>query len=268
LNAKPHHLRGDAIRLQQVFWNVLKNAAKFTPKNGKISVETSVTNKGGQLNVKITDTGIGMTDEELNRVFKAFSQGDHVASGAHRFGGLGLGLAISKQLVELHSGHIHASSDGRNQGACLIIELPFAKMESENAPPLKSSSKNPSAKQKSKGAGAKILLVEDHEPTRNTLTALLLRRQYKIFAAASLAEARKIAGEEKIDLVISDIGLPDGSGYALMSELRDGFGLKGIALTGYGMEHDIEQAQTAGFVAHVTKPVRMELLEQVLGEAL
>jgi CheY-like chemotaxis protein len=133
---------------------------------------------------------------------------------------------------------------------------------------LKSASKVSSSKQKNKGVGARILLVEDHEPTRNALTVLLLRRQYKIFAAASIAEARKIAGEEKIDLVISDIGLPDGSGYTLMSELRDDFGLKGIALTGYGMEHDVEQAQTAGFMAHVTKPVRMESLEKVLGEVV
>jgi CheY-like chemotaxis protein len=123
-------------------------------------------------------------------------------------------------------------------------------------------------KQKGKGIGARILLVEDHEPTRSALTVLLLRRHYKIFAASSVAEALKIAGQEKIDLVISDIGLPDGNGYALMSELRDKFKLRGIALTGYGMEHDVAQAQTAGFMSHLTKPVRMESLEKVLGEVI
>ena len=102
LKAKPHQVRGDAVRLQQVFWNVLKNAVKFTPKGGKITVETFLTDGGDHLNLKMTDNGIGMTGEELSRVFKAFSQGDHVTTSSHRFGGLGLGLAISRQIVELH----------------------------------------------------------------------------------------------------------------------------------------------------------------------
>jgi CheY-like chemotaxis protein len=268
LKAKQRQMRGDAVRLQQVFWNVLKNAVKFTPPGGKITVETFVAADGEQLNVKITDTGIGMTGEELTRIFTAFSQGDHAVASSHRFGGLGLGLAISRQIVEQHSGHIHAVSEGRNKGSIFTIELPVAKMKNKDSPPVKIAPKNISFAQEAKNAGARILLVEDHEPTRNALTILLLRRHYKIFAAGSLAEARKIVGKEKIDFVISDIGLPDGNGNDLMKDLGERYGLKGIALTGYGMEQDVERSLAAGFVTHLTKPVHVQSLEKALSAAL
>jgi CheY-like chemotaxis protein len=218
--------------------------------------------------VKISDSGIGMTDDELNRIFKAFSQGDHAAGSSHRFGGLGLGLAISRKIVELHSGRIHAASEGRNKGSAFIIELPVTKMEDKDSIPAEGTVKNLSPRQKNKIVGARILLVEDHEPTRNALTVLLIRRNYKIFAAASLAEARKIAGREKIDFVISDIGLPDGSGNELMTELGEQYSLKGIALTGYGMEQDVERSVAAGFVTHLTKPIHVQSLEKALASAL
>lgn len=111
---------------------------------------------------------------------------------------------------------------------------------------------------------ARILLVEDHEPTRTALLNLLERHKYKVFAVESIAKAREIANQQTIDLVISDIGLPDGSGNDLMKELRDRFGLKGIALTGYGMEQDVLHTLTSGFVTHLIKPVRMEALEKEL----
>ena len=125
-----------------------------------------------------------------------------------------------------------------------------------------------SPKQNKKNAGVRILLVEDHEPTRNALANLLIRRRYKVLAAGSVAAARQIAGKEKIDFVISDIGLPDGNGNDLMAELGECYNLKGIALTGYGMEQDIERNLTAGFVAHLTKPVRVQSLEKALASAL
>jgi signal transduction histidine kinase len=124
LNGNPSIVNGDAVRLQQIFWNVLKNAAKFTPHHGRITIATST--NGGQLNVQVTDTGIGLTQEELNRIFEPFSQGDHATYNTHRFGGLGLGLTISRQLVELHHGKIQAESIGRDKGATFIIELPIA----------------------------------------------------------------------------------------------------------------------------------------------
>ncbi len=128
---------GDEVRLQQVFWNVLKNAVKFTPPKGKITIEAIL--KNGQLSVSITDTGIGMAQEEVERVFDAFAQGDHARTESHRFGGLGLGLAISRRLVEMHSGHIYARSEGRDKGSTFVIELPLAKIEAAN-PPLNENS--------------------------------------------------------------------------------------------------------------------------------
>ena len=122
-----HTVNGDAMRLQQVFWNILTNAVKFTPKQGMISVETSIARKPNmELLVRVTDSGIGMTPEESARVFHTFVQGDHAdGHGTHHFGGLGLGLAISKNLVHLHSGTITAQSAGRNQGATFIVTLPL-----------------------------------------------------------------------------------------------------------------------------------------------
>jgi PAS domain S-box-containing protein len=269
--ADQYMILGDAVRLQQIFWNVLKNAVKFTPEGGKITIETRTPAESGNVAVKIIDTGIGLTIGEITHIFNAFSQGDHAGtSGSHRFGGLGLGLAISRMLVELHSGVIHAASAGRDQGATFTIELPFVQVEEWNnnsAPPERPATNNPQTALKKK-SGGRILLVEDHEPTRTALARLLTRRDYKVTTATSVAEARAFARREKFDLVVSDMGLPDGNGYTLMSELRDEFGLKGIALTGYGMEQDVLRGQNAGFVAHLTKPVRMESLEKALIEVI
>ena len=261
LKARRNRVAGDSVRLQQVFWNVLQNAVKFTPKGGKIIIETAVLKAKGPLLIKLTDTGIGMTREELARVFGIFSQGDH-AGISRRFGGLGLGLAISQKIIELHSGRIYAASKGRDRGAVFTIELPLAPIGNEEGLPKKSASARLSSTPKFKGAN--ILLVEDHEPTRKALASMLVRRHYIIQAAGSVAEARKIAEKDKIDFVISDIGLPDGSGNDLMIELNDRFALKGIALTGYGMEKDIQSSLAAGFVAHLTKPVHIQALEKVL----
>jgi PAS domain S-box-containing protein len=265
LEEKPCALKGDAVRLQQVFWNVLKNAVKFNSEGGRITVQTSVI-EGEKIAVKIIDTGIGLTPGEMSRIFNAFSQGDHAGNvDAHRFGGLGLGLTISRMLVELHAGTIQAASAGREQGATFIIELPLvpANQPSGGFTPSVPPAKNGSPKK----LGMRILLVEDHEPTRTALSHLLTRRDCKVMAATSVAEAQELARRENFDLVVSDIGLPDGNGYTLMSELRKDFGLKGIALTGYGMEQDVIRGQNAGFVAHLTKPVRMESLEKALRAA-
>jgi PAS domain S-box-containing protein len=264
LDATPSLVVGDAIRLQQVFWNVLKNAVKFTPANGRIKVETAI---GGdsQLLIKVTDTGIGMNADELARVFSAFAQGDHARTGSsHKFGGLGLGLAISKNLIELHSGKITAQSAGSGLGSSFLLELPLAKEikatnETEQVPKPKTSvflGKD--------SVQLSILLVEDHEITRTVLAQLLTRRNYKVVTADSITRARAIARQDKFDLLISDIGLPDGNGNDLMKELHENYGLKGIALTGYGMEEDIARGKAAGFVTHLTKPVLIQSLENAL----
>ena len=261
LNAEEHNVLADAVRLQQVFWNILKNAVKFTPEKGQITVESSVSGDGESLCVKVIDSGIGMTREELDRIFTAFSQGNHKA--ARRFGGLGLGLAISRKLIELHSGQISASSSGSGRGSTFTIELPLARPGCNGLLADELPAKEILAN-KSKPGSVHILLVEDHAPTRDALTRLLLRRNFKVASAASLAEARKLAAEKRFDLVISDIGLPDGSGNDLMTELNRDYGLKGAALTGCGMEQDVERSLASGFLTHLTKPVGIDSLEKAL----
>jgi len=266
-------LKGDAVRLQQVFWNVLKNAVKFTPDNGTIAIET-VAAPGGKMTIRIIDSGIGLTAQEIDRIFDAFSQGDHANSGSpHRFGGIGLGLSISKKLVELHGGTISATSAGRGKGATFVIELPHLQtgkahdksIPGERGEPLAESGSRPKRIQQ---RGMSILLVEDHEPTRTALAHLLSRRDFKVQAAATLGEARGLVRREHFDLLISDLGLPDGDGYTLMAELHDAFGLKGIALSGYGMEQDLARSQKAGFSTHLVKPVRVEALERALSDLI
>jgi CheY-like chemotaxis protein len=247
---------------------------KFTNPGGKITVETS--SGANTLVIKIADTGIGMTPDEVHRVFTAFSQGAHAEAGnSHRFGGLGLGLAISQKLVEFHAGKITAKSEGRDKGTAIIVELPLAHGPKEEESDhqdhsFQGSSNNTSAANHkfAKKSGIRILLVEDHEPTRMSLARLLTHRYYEVITAGSVAEARDLASSHEFQLLISDIGLPDGNGYDLMMELRKSRPVKGIALTGYGMEHDIARSQDAGFVAHLTKPVGIQSLESALNAVL
>jgi PAS domain S-box-containing protein len=265
--ATEHGIIGDAIRLQQVFLNVLQNAVKFTAERGKILVETWSRKNDRKVAVRISDTGIGMTHSEMERVFNTFSHGDHANGGPHRFEHVGLG--ISKMLVELHSGRIQVSSEGRGRGSVFVIEFPLADAAPDQArtdpqktrPTVEKGGARP-------GPRVRILLVEDHEPTRKALTHLLSRRNYEVEIAASIAEALEIAGKGRFDVVISDIGLPDGLGYDLMEELKSRYRLRGIALTGYGMEKDVVRSQKAGFVFHLTKPVHAQALDQALGTVL
>jgi signal transduction histidine kinase/PAS domain-containing protein len=258
----PAPVRGDAVRLQQVFWNLLKNAVKFTPQGGRIDVHTRVS-PGRSIRVEIIDSGIGLTPEEITRAFDSFAQGAHAARGDSPYGGLGLGLAITRKMVALHSGRIEVASAGRDQGACFSVEFPLATGEDGRgeAPPLPPV---PSASR----PGVRVLLVEDHQPTRQALLQLLVHRHYEVIAAGSVAEATAIVARKRFDLVISDIGLPDGSGYDMMAALHRDFGLRGIALTGYGSAQDRSLALASGFVAHLTKPVSIQALEAALVGAI
>jgi signal transduction histidine kinase len=268
----PHCMvSGDDVRLKQVFWNVIKNAIKFTPERGQIAVETMpAMGIDEQLEIKVTDTGIGMTPAELERVFEAFCQGDHtMEDGTHRFGGIGLGLAISRMLVKLHEGSISAKSDGRGKGTMISILLPLLRPSAKvpeaakHAPAATPDAFVPHTAERQR----RILLVEDHPSTVDALTQLLVRRKYEVVVAKCLAEARELYRREKFDLLISDIGLPDGNGYELMSELRGSNGLVGIALTGYGMEEDVDRSRKAGFFMQLTKPVSIQALDSALAAA-
>lgn len=261
LTARPLNAEADPVRMQQVFWNILSNAIKFTPEGGAITIETALIDE--TIQIKITDNGMGMDPEELNTLFGAFVQGRHV-NQARRYGGLGLGLAITKMLVEAHAGRVEAASNGRNTGSTFTIRIPRTLIPSPPPDPLKNPANPSAAAERAGRSGLRILLVEDHEPTRTALGFLLNRRGYQVVKAASSNEARSLAAAEKIDLVISDIGLPDGSGNELMAELRDQHGLRGIALTGYGMEEDVARSNAAGFATHLTKPVDISALEKAL----
>ena len=256
LNAPQRTVSADAVRLQQVFWNVIRNAVKFTPVGGRITIETDL--RGDKWTFKITDTGIGISSAEMGRLFTAFSQPEN---STNRFGGLGLGLAISQKLIELHSGQIRAFSAGRDKGSAFTIELPIAPVARANGH-AKPTAAAPSSRPSS--GNLRILLVEDHEPTRTTLAQLLTDRSFHVTSAASLAEARTFASVENYNVLISDIGLPDGTGYDLMIEMKRRGPVKGIALTGYGMAEDVARSKAAGFVAHLTKPIRVQSLEAAL----
>ena len=264
MRAAHHTVRADAGRLQQVFWNVIKNAVKFTPRGGQVWVTTAVGPLGNELVVQVRDTGIGMEPAELQKIFGAFMQGDHAPRGhSHRFGGLGLGLAISEKLVSLHGGRIEAASEGKDRGSTFSIYLPLVASTGVLSP-RPAASASGSAHPLPSGEGKKILLVEDHEATRSSLAHLLRRRGYVVVAVASKSAALHEAAQQQFGLVLSDIGLPDGDGFDLMRQLQKLHGLTGIALTGYGMEEDLARSSNAGFSAHLTKPINVQLLDRTL----
>jgi PAS domain S-box-containing protein len=262
----PLYVRGDAVRIRQVLWNLLNNAAKFTPPSGTITVGTGVSPDDGGVVVSISDTGLGLTPGELLEIFNAFAQGEHARGEGSRFGGLGLGLAISQRLMELHGGSITAESPGRDLGATFKLQMP--RLRETAAAPVPTAGSPDKPVQEAAEAPCRlwnILLVEDHEPTREALVGLLERRGHRVFTAASLSEALQVAASADFNLLISDIGLPDGNGNDLMTELRRGKpGLQGVAFTGYGMEHDIARSRAAGFAEHLTKPVRVQSLDAAL----
>ena len=268
LSETPCAVFGDPVRLQQIFWNVIRNAVKFTPIGGHITVQTEVSNRS-RMTVRVTDTGIGMVPAEIARLFTAFSQAETAENSvAHRLGGLGVGLAISQKLVELHSGRIQAFSQGRDKGSTFTIELPLMPVAAgdQTASTETDGTANPPVAM-APPKEFSILVVEDHEPTRTTLAGMLKRRNYRVTTASSLAEARSAVNSTPFDLIISDLGLPDGTGYELMSELKKRGTIPGIALTGYGMAADIARTREAGFVAHLTKPVHAQSLEAALNTA-
>jgi PAS domain S-box-containing protein len=256
LDAQNHCTIGDPVRLQQVFWNVLLNSVKFTPPGGWVRISTANV-EPATLRVTVADSGLGIDPAEMPFIFEKFGQGSHSVT-PHRFGGLGLGLSIAKLLVERHNGRIWAESAGTGEGSTFHVDLPL--LVGESSPPQSGSNgdaQGPVPVQR-------ILLVEDHEPTRTTLSRLLNRRGHSVASAASVAGARELAAKANFDLVISDLGLPDGTGHELMAELKGMYGLSGIALSGYGMEDDIQRSSDAGFCAHLTKPVDVAALESAL----
>ena len=253
LGAKTMHMRADPARLQQIFWNLINNAVKFTPENGRISISTG-NDTNGRLRVEIVDSGLGIDPEALPKIFDAFEQG-----GRTQLGGLGLGLAISKTLVEAHEGTISAQSAGRNKGSTFTLVFPTCeRAEAEIAPV-------PSPQMPIRQA-LRILLVEDHEDTNRSLTNLLRHRGYQVQSALNFQSALEMGATEEFDVLISDLALPDGSGIDLMRTLQSNRPVFGIALTGFGMEDDIRRGREAGFQHHLVKPIDLNKLDSLIQE--
>lgn len=258
LNAHQVNVHGDIVRLQQAFWNVLRNAVKFTREHGIISI-TSGTTGENKIWVRIADSGIGFNSDSGPSLFQAFEQGGSAVT--RQYGGLGLGLAITKSIVDAHGGSISAESAGPGKGATFTLEFPLDSVHHSKA-----VMSFPSASASTRSSKIKILLVEDHKDTRVSIQRLLEIAGHNVFAAASATQALEIAAANEIDLVVSDLGLPDMTGHELMKQLRNVHSLSGIALSGYGMEEDVERSRLAGFQNHLTKPVSFDQLKDIIAE--
>lgn len=261
-----HRVWGDASRLTQILWNLLNNAVKFTSAEGTITVRSrrEPGDGAGWLEIEVADDGIGIEPEVLPRIFEGFEQGER--SITRQFGGLGLGLAISKAIAEMHGGSLSAASEGRGRGSVFTLRLPdggeLAAGETGHAADAKPAD----------GAGRPLhlLLVEDHADTAEAMADLLRLLGHRVDVAGTVAAALTTAersAADPFDLVVSDLGLPDGTGMDLMRELTRRYGLRGIALSGYGMEEDVRGSLEAGFARHLTKPVNLQALESAIRQA-
>jgi signal transduction histidine kinase/ActR/RegA family two-component response regulator len=271
LAARRHDVDADPIRLQQVLWNLLKNAIKFTPTGGTLTVRSRDGQHGvnasasastglraaGMLVITVSDTGIGIDAEVLPRIFDMFEQGG--AEAMRRSGGLGLGLTISRSIVEQHGGRLIASSEGFNRGACFTIEMPAAST-AETVPTIEPVSADERAARRPQ----RILLVDDNDDTRNSLAELLGRRGHDVRVAEGVEAALRIATGCQIDLLISDIELVDGTGLQLIGALRSERPIPAIALSGFGSSDDLEFSRSAGFAVHLMKPVDLQALEAAI----
>jgi PAS domain S-box-containing protein len=271
ITATETHVLADSARMTQVFWNLLQNACKFTPPDGAIDVQVSnvpgAKGANPDLLVAVCDTGIGVNPENMPRIFTAFEQGER--SRARTFGGLGLGLAISRAIVEMHGGKISAESDGPNKGACFMVRLATVPAPAGSSKRAGGSGEGTSGTTSPRRL--RVLLVEDHADTARQLTRLLERAGHEVSWAGTVSEARDlIAARSKppaapgFNILISDLGLPDGSGHELMRDLAARHPIPGIALSGYGMKDDILDSMAAGFSRHITKPVDWQELKQAI----
>jgi PAS domain S-box-containing protein len=259
---------GDSARLQQVVWNLLSNAIKFTPNKGKVEVrleqvESDKSESERDINpstptyaqIQVSDTGKGIPADFLPHVFEHFRQADSTTT--RQFGGLGLGLAIALQLVELHGGTIQVESPGEDRGTTFTVKLPLFRDEREAAsnemtnlfrsPPLPSLL-----------SGIRILLVDDEADARDLISFILERSGAEVFTVRSAFEALEVFRQTKVDMLVSDIGMPDMDGYMLMQQIRampEGEGIMAIAVTAYAGEVNQQQVLAAGFQRHVAKPI-------------
>jgi signal transduction histidine kinase len=251
----PVIVNGAPVRLQQIVWNLLSNAVKFTGRGGSVAVK--VTNNEHAAQVEVTDTGVGISPEFLPHVFDPFRQADGLLTRQH--GGLGLGLAIVRKLAEMHGGRVGCESKGIGQGSRFIFTVPTAATSFDEVP---QASGEPEIK-----IPDPVLIVEDSVDTLDMLQVFFTQHQCRVLRAKSAKEAIEIASTEKPGLIISDIGMPDQSGYDMLSHLRCQPGLEkvpAIAVSGFAMDEDRDRSTEAGFSAHLAKPVDLEKLLTII----
>lgn len=264
--AKP--VAGDPNRLQQIFWNLLSNAIKFTPKSGKVQIVLERVNS--HLEVSVSDSGMGISEEFLPYVFERFRQADATSTRSH--GGLGLGLAIVKNLVELHGGWVRVKSPGMNQGATFTVAFPSPPVHSE----AEETRRHPHATPPSRPVGpyprlenTKVLVVEDEDDSRQLLVNVLKRAGADVLSAPSVDKALSILGAHQFDVILSDIGMPGKNGHEFIRAVRalpadQGGATPAIALTAYARTEDRIHAISSGFQMHIAKPAdSLELLTMV-----
>ena len=257
--AREHHCWGDAARLQQVFWNLVKNAAKFTPHGGRVELRTR-NDAAHRIIVEIIDNGIGIEPDVMPRIFDAFEQGGRITTT--QYGGLGLGLAIAKRVIDMHGGSVVATSEGRGKGATFTVTFQAMETSLLDEPVVYLPGDHGEER------SAELLLVEDHVDTARVLSRILQNSGYQVAHADTIGRARELADSRRFDLVVSDLGLPDGSGLDLMQSLREAHGLRGIALSGFGTDEDRAASRAAGFAEHLTKPVDWPLLRDAIERLL
>jgi PAS domain S-box-containing protein len=276
LDSGPNLVYGDTGRLQQIIWNLLTNAIKFTPRNGRVQVTLERTNSN--VEIKVVDTGRGISKEFLPYVFERFRQAD--SSTTREYGGIGLGLAIVRHLVELHGGSVSADSPGEGQGATFTVRLPLAVIREDHnqgdqpGPHLyQTVAGDLSVESEEELAGVRVLVVDDEADARDLLTVILLQCGAEVRAANSTSQGLEAIKEWRPDVLVSDIGMPGHDGFELIQsvralELEQGRDTPAIALTAYARSEDKLKALRSGFQTHVAKPVEpAELVATIAGLA-
>ena len=256
LDAEHHCAQVDAVRLRQVFWNLIRNAIKFTGAGGRISVRSW--NSDELLMVEVADDGRGIDAANLSRLFAPFDQLDRNRSEA---GGLGLGLTISRGLMELHGGGLTAHSGGLGRGARFVAALGTVEPPQEATTSSSEASVEPPRAPPAEQLD--VLLVEDHADTLEIMSEVLQDAGFRVHTAASAAEAKRV-DLDAIDLIVCDLGLPDQSGLELIAELQAKRRRPALALSGYGMDADIRASKAAGFDEHLVKPVDVHRVVETL----
>lgn len=264
LSADNPWVLGDAVRLQQVFWNLIRNAIKFTPEGGSVTIRTqNILNAGGTecVHVEVQDTGIGIASAFLPMMFNAFAQESMAVT--HRFGGLGMGLAIARAVVDAHGGTIAVTSPGKDKGATFTVQLTAEPKTQAEAAAARTAAE--SRKAAVSCVPRRVLLVEDNADTARLLGRLLTSHGHQVRTAGSVREALQLVRDESFDVLVSDLGLPDGSGLDVIKAARElGRTWPAIAISGYGMSDDLQRSRQAGFVEHLVKPLDIDRLEAVL----